>query len=337
MPSFRYSHTVGFYAQSGRGFNNPVDVALGRNGKMFVADRADSDVQVRMPYKRITVCSVDEEYFGRFSTGGTGDGQILWPVSIALDEDENLYVLDEALNRVTVFDNDWNFVYKWGTEGSGDGEFRRPAGMAFDPDGNLVLADALNNRVQRYTADGQFRGSFGETGTRDGQFNLPWGVAVDRRGNVYVADWRNDRIQKFDPMGGHLATWGGPGTGDGEFQRPSGVTVDVDGLVYVADWGNERVQVLDPDGGFLAKFRGEAGVSKWGMDYFTTNQDELEERQRANMEPVLDDWAKDIPAEQSASIEKLFWGPTSVKIDDQGRIYVVDTCRCRIQVYVKEP
>ena len=208
MPSFRYSHTVGFYAQSGRGFNNPVDVALGRNGKMFVADRADSDVQVRMPYKRITVCSVDEEYFGRFSTGGTGDGQILWPVSIAVDEDENVYVLDEALNRVTVFDSDWSFVRKWGTEGSGDGEFSRPAGMAFDPDGNLVLADALNNRVQRYTAAGQFLGSFGEAGTGDGQFNFPWGVAVDGRGNVYVADWRNDRIQKFDPMGGHLAHLG---------------------------------------------------------------------------------------------------------------------------------
>ena len=26
-------------------------------------------------------------------------------------------------------------------------------------------------------------------------------------------------------------------------------------------------------------------------------------------------------------VEKLFWGPTTVKIDVQGRVYVVDTAR----------
>ena len=37
--------------------------------------------------------------------------------------------------------------------------------------------------------------------------------------------------------------------------------------------------------------------------------------------------------EESANIEKLFWGPTSVKLDDEGRMYVVESCRYRIQVY----
>ncbi len=29
---YRYSHTIDFYAQMGRGFNNPVDVALAVTG-----------------------------------------------------------------------------------------------------------------------------------------------------------------------------------------------------------------------------------------------------------------------------------------------------------------
>ena len=49
-----------------------------------------------------------------------------------------------------------------------------------------------------------------------------------------------------------------------------------------------RVQLLDPEGGFLDVFRGESGVSKWGDDYFVSNQDELEERRKADMEPELD-------------------------------------------------
>ena len=95
------------------------------------------------------------------------------------------------------------------------------------------------------------------------------------------------------------------------------------------------MQLLNSDGGFLAKLRGESGVSRWGDDYFVSNQDELEERLKADLEPELDVQAGEAVRyrDESASIEKLFWGPTSVKVDDQGTLYVVESCRHRIQVY----
>jgi hypothetical protein len=99
---YRYSHTIGFYAQIGRGFNNPVDVAVRRDGVLYVLNRAGADTELRMIYKRVTICTVDEEYRGEFSSGGTGDGQIMWPVAIALDQDDNLYISDEALQRISI-------------------------------------------------------------------------------------------------------------------------------------------------------------------------------------------------------------------------------------------
>ena len=333
---YRYSHTIGFNGNSGRGFKNPVDVALGPNNVLYVLNRADFEVEARLLYKRVTMCTVDEDYLGQFSSGGTGDGQIMWPVSIALDNDENIYISDEALQRISVFDKGGRFLAKWGVQGSGDGEFDRPAGIAIDKDGNLLVADALNHRVQKYTKDGRYLGGWGRAGTGYGELNYPWGVAIDQAGDVYVADWRNDRIQKFDADGGYLASWGASGDGDGQFHRPAGVAVDLEGEIYVADWGNERVQVIGPDGSFRAKLRGESGLSKWAEDYFFANQDEFEEREKGNMEPELDPLAAESPRGESASIEKLFWGPTSVKLDDQGRVFVVDSCRHRIQVYLKE-
>jgi hypothetical protein len=115
------------------------------------------------------------------------------------------------------------------------------------------------------------------------------------------------------------------------------VAVDGEDHIYIADWGNERVQVLSPEGSFLAKFRGESGLSKWGQSYFIANQDELEERQKANLEPELHLSPTVDRREESASIEKFFWGPTSVKVDDQGRLFVVESCRHRIQVYANTP
>jgi len=70
-----------------------------------------------------------------------------------------------------------------------------------------------------------------------------------------------------------------------------------------------------------------------GESYFISNQDELEERQKADLEPPLDLPPTDATRYASASIEKLFWGPIAVKVDDQGRLYVVESCRHRIQVY----
>ena len=110
------------------------------------------------------------------------------------------------------------------------------------------------------------------------------------------------------------------------------MAVDSEDNVYIADWGSERVQVLGPDGRFRTKFRGQATVSKWAQDYLNANPDELEERNKADMEPELDPLLYGIPQEESANIEKLIWGPTSVKVDAQGRVYIVESCRARIHL-----
>ena len=154
----RYSYTLGFFADYGRGFYNPVDVAVRRDGVMYVLSCAHERVGT---YKRITICNVDGEFLGDFSGIGTGDGRIMWPASCALGEEGNLYVSDEALHRISVFDGDGGFVRKWGAHGSGEGEFEGPSGIAFDGEGNLLVADGLNHRVQRYSREGEYLGGWG--------------------------------------------------------------------------------------------------------------------------------------------------------------------------------
>ena len=335
--AFKYTHTVGCYALSGFGFTNPVDVAVGGDGILYVVSRGNLDFEGNRSTKRITVCNVAGEFLGEFSTGGSEDGKIMWPASIAIDGGGNLYVSDEALCRITVFSKDREFLAAWGTRGSGDGEFVHPAGIAFDNDGNLLVADGLNSRIQKWTTDGKFLGSWGSKGAADGEFNMPWGISVDGEGNVYVADWRNDRVQKLDGEGRHLATFGSSGHGDGEFHRPAGVAVDRDGNVYVADWGNERVQVLGPDGTFIAKLRGESGYSKWAAEWFLANEDILEQRDNADLEPPVEvtPWGEFV-RDESANVESRLWGPTAVKVDPAGRVFIVDSLRHRLQVYERQ-
>ncbi|HZA22930.1 MAG TPA: NHL repeat-containing protein, partial [Dehalococcoidia bacterium] len=234
--------------------------------------------------------------------------------------------------RISVFHKDGTFIHQWGVSGAGDGELDRPSCIAFDREDNLYVSDSLNHRVQKFTSDGHFLGKWGAAGHGPGQFNMPWGLALDTLGNVYVADWRNDRIQKFDSQGNYLEQWGG--SGDVELNRPASVAVDDQGLIYVADWGNERVQVLSPDGEVVASFRGDSVDSQWAQDYFAANPDEGAERRAARLEPEVRPY-REQAREESANVEKLLWGPTSVKLDAQGRIYIVDSCRHRLQIYQK--
>ena len=338
LASLEYSHTLGFMANQGRGFNNPVDLTFDSQGIIYVLNRAGPEVGVRIAYKRITRCTSDEQYLGEFATGGTGDGQLWWPSSLACNSQDRLYVADEALNRISVFDRQGEFIAKWGTAGSGEGQFNRPSFIVVDGEDNLLVSDSLNHRVQRYTGDGQFLGQWGEFGGEPGQFNMPWGLALDPEGRVYVCDWRNDRLQKFSPEGRFIAAYGNSGDGQGQFNRPSGVAVDGLGNLIVSDWGNERVQVLDQDGKFMDAFRGESRDSLWAQDYFAVNPDEAAARRAANLVPEIErrpeyDSHRGYQWELSANVESLFWGPSSVKVGPDGLVYVMDSLRHRVQIY----
>ena len=337
--AMRYSHTVGSLSNQGRGFQNPVDVALDSQGVMYVLSRAGPELPIRLPYKRVSMCTVDEEYLGEFGTGGTNRGEFWWPSALAFDSRDRLYVADEALNRITVFATTGEVLDLWGEEGTEPGQVNMPSGVVVDGEDNLLIADSGNHRVQKFSPDGNFLQAWGSLGDEPGKFNGPWGVALDHSGNLYVSDWGNDRIQKFDSGGQFLTQYPARGKVIAEsdrIYRPAGLCVGEDGLIYVADWGNERVRVLSPDGELLSTLRGESRTPSWANEYFEANPEEGALRQESDLSPVvnpLGGFGTTADREESANVEKLFWGPTAVKLDGKGNLLVVDSCRHRIQVY----
>lgn len=321
----QYSHTIGRAEFSGPGFRAPVGLARGAGDRLYVLSRS---YEGRPDGKRVTICTVGEEYIGEFGRGVSAeraaqdapDGSFMWPTSIALDKAGNVYVADEWYHRISIFTADGTWVGKWGTPGAGAGELNRPSGLAFDADDTLYVVDSLNHRIQRFTKDGALLASWGAAGSAAGEFNMPSGIALDTDGQVYVTDWRNDRVQKFTAEGRFLAQFGTSGSGEGELSRPTGIAVDGDGVMYVADWRNNRLQVLAADGSFITALTGEATISRWGKEKLDANPEMWYQRQRA----------------QGLGQERQFWGPSAVVVDAAERIFVAETVRSRVQVYHKQ-
>src|SRR5919201_470736 len=200
--------------------------------------------------------------------------------------------------------------------------FSLPVDCAFGPDGILYVLNRgtptqRNTHVTICTVDSEYRADFGAYGPGDGQFIWPTAIAMDREGSVYISSESEHRVQKFTAQGAFLASYGTAGEGEGEFHRPSSVAVDSDGNIYVADWGNNRVQVLGQDGRCRAVLVGDAGLSKWAEEMLPANPDYMEARALA----------------KNRETERFLWGPTAVKIDAAGYLYIVDSCRYRIQIY----
>ncbi len=313
--AFDYSYCIGMVGMSGAGFTFPSDFVMTANGVVYVINRAAEGLN-----QRVSKCTADHEFLGQFGSPGSGDGQFTWPMSIEVDQDENVYVSDEYLQRISIFDQDGNFLRKWGQPGSGDGELNGPSGLAFDREDHLYVVDSLNHRVQKFTKDGEFLAAWGRPGSGEGEFNTPWGICLDSQGDVYVADWKNSRVQKFSPDGAYLATFAGSASGVGTIHRPTDVAVDSEGDVYVTDWANHLLQVFSPDGLFITSLVGDAQqLSPWAQEYIESNQDTLKARRRVNLEP---EWG--------------FARPVAVNVDAEDRVFVLESARGRIQVYNKE-
>ena len=292
--------------------NFPIDLAFGKEDRLYILCRSEGTALIRK-------YSTEDRDLGDFGSYGSEPGQMTWPVTILADDEENLYLSDEALHRITIIDSEGELVDSWGEEGAAAGQLRRPTGMDFDAEGNLYVVDSLNHRLQRFTRTGKFLDQWGGYGCGEGEFNMPWGIAVDELGDVYVADWRNDRVQKFSADGGFLMAFGTSGCGDGQFNRPSGVDVDLHGDIYVVDRGNNRVQLFNAEGRYVQQFVGDATLSTVAISYMLTNAFPNRLRDMAKLEA-----------------QKLLRWPQSVVVSEDGLMYVPDTGSYRVQVYRKQ-
>lgn len=316
---YNYSHCVGNNATSGTGFHYPNAIVRGKDDVVYVCNQPDE----LQPVPHISKVSVgktwhEEEHIQDIGGLGQEDGNFIWPSSITLDHDGNLFVADEWLNRISVFTNAGQFLYKWGVSGSQEGQLQGPAGIAIDSNGHIFVTENLNHRVSVFDKKGKFLKTWGRLGTEHGSLNHPWGITIDNKDQVYVADWRNDRVEQYSIFGDYLQTFSKSPT---PLLRPSSIAVDSEGDVYVGDWGNNKIEVFDAKADSITSFFGNAErLSKWGEARVISNPDAVKARMRV---PTLEQ-------------EWKFYRPTGVATGLDGRIMVTESQRMRIQIYQKE-
>lgn len=121
-------------------FNLPRDIAIGKDGRLYVVDGGNFRVQV---------FSADGKYQSSFGAIGKQFGQFARPKEIATDREGNVYIVDSAFGNFQIFNPDGELLMFIGDRSERDGpaKYMLPSGIYVDEDGRIYMVDQWFRKV----------------------------------------------------------------------------------------------------------------------------------------------------------------------------------------------
>jgi len=226
------------------GFNTPWGVAA-TTRYIYVADTATHRVQRQ------------DRISGKWTVlggQGTGAGQFLQPMGVAIADNGDLWVADAGNHRIQVLPAATGKWTPFGSYGSGNGQFNAPYDLEIDAAGNVYVADYHNSRIQKRQPDGKWSVII-QSGSQDARVRYPSGLAVDRVNQaLYVSDYDPagegfaGRVQEFSLAGGFVERVGTSEPANGDLEQNMGLHVMNDQSLVVASTFNDQIVQRDLNG-----------------------------------------------------------------------------------------
>jgi|TARA_B100001971_G_C18219292_1_gene556022 peptidylglycine monooxygenase len=145
-------------------FNHPTDVAISRDGDIFVTDGYGNACVHRF--------TPDGEHVLTWGGPGKGPGEFHTPHGVWVDDLGRVYVVDRDNNRVQIFTLDGEYITEWG-------DFFHPMDIYFDSLNNIYVTD----QTPRFSV----LNTEGELLARGFAPDAGHGLWGDSYGNLYLA------------------------------------------------------------------------------------------------------------------------------------------------------
>jgi len=227
----------------------PTDVAVGADGRLFIADGVNDRVVVF-------------DGAGKFieSIEQVGNNRLSRPVGVAMGPSGALWIADTGNGRVVQRNADGSLGTVLSPTPASNETSIDITDVVIDAGGrNAWLIDNDHHRLLRIDLASQAQTVVGRYGESVGQLNYPLTLVFDERGDAYVLESINARISIFSSDGAPRRTISRYGIELGELYRPTGIAIDQEGLLWVADATMGAIQIFRTDGRLLDTLRNADG------------------------------------------------------------------------------
>ena len=258
------------------------------------------------------------------------------PRGIAVDSENNIYVVDSGNSQIKKFDSTGKFLLLWGSFGTGYGQFKNPAGIFVDQK-YVYVADTGNARIQKFGKNGNFVYAWGTFGDEPGMFHTPVALAASKSGDLYVSDSGQNKILIFDSNGQYKDEIRSMLTAAAKFSSTNYITFDLKNNFYVVSNDNRILQFSDI-GTFIKSF-GTAGekegqfnkpsamaIDSRGNLYVTDTDNHRVQKFDSHGKHVVS-WGS------LGTGSRQFKEPVGITIDPNNNVYVVDSVNNNVQKF----
>jgi sugar lactone lactonase YvrE len=243
------TQNTGYLPASYRNLGIPQDIVTLPDGSMWYVDSQNT---------RITKISATGQILRTVGKAGDSQGEFACtPISITVDNEENLYVTescnnDDGRDRVLKFDFNGGYMDEWASaDYSADGQFWLPLVIHYDAFSNsILLVDGGHDRIIKYSKAGEYISNIDNPGTNPDQLNDLFGVTTDAQGKIYITGGGvSPRVQVFNSDYSFVRSFTDP-----DITAIKDIMVLDDGKVVISSQNSYMVMVFTQTGDLIVKF-----------------------------------------------------------------------------------
>lgn len=254
--------------------NCPFDVAIDKNGNVYIADAGNHVI------RKVNTLGIITTVAGNGLMGYSGNwgiatsAKLRYPQGVAVDNSGNIYISDsgnDVVRKVLATSGIIKRIAGGGTQFPGNGGLAtscvmsNPCGIKTDSRGNVFFIDEHNDRIRKINSSGIISTYAGNSGFNipngyagDGgpaisaTLNTPQALALDNCGNLFLADTWNFIVRRIDNDGIINTFAGTPNShgysGDGGIARNAkmytvtGVAIDSKCNLFISDGLNNVIR-----------------------------------------------------------------------------------------------